>query len=148
MYLRQFLRRYSINEQNKVKELFDAIINLKLFEAQELSEKLRTEFKINNEILFSNQDSRQKQNQDTNIIQEELKKEIKTEFNVILQKIDPNNKAKIIKEIKSLLPNLNLVEAKNFVESVPKLIRDKVKSEEAKAIKTTLENLGAQISLE
>jgi large subunit ribosomal protein L7/L12 len=76
------------------------------------------------------------------------KKEEKAEVNVILQKIDPTNKAKLIREIKVLMPNLNLVEAKTFVESAPKLIKEKVKSEEANSIKATLEALGAQISFE
>lgn len=36
----------------------------------------------------------------------------KTEFKATLQKIDPASKAKIIREIKLILPQLNLVEVK------------------------------------
>ncbi|PJF19920.1 hypothetical protein PSACC_00259 [Paramicrosporidium saccamoebae] len=72
----------------------------------------------------------------------------KTEFRVTLEKFDPASKAKIIREIKSLLPQLNLVEAKTFVESAPKLIKEKVKKDEAEKLKKTLEDLGATITLD
>lgn len=72
----------------------------------------------------------------------------KTEFNITLEKFDPTNKAKVIKEIKALLPNLNLVEAKAFVESAPKLVKEKVKKEDAEKIKKTLESVGATILLD
>lgn len=72
----------------------------------------------------------------------------KTEFRVTLEKFDPSSKAKVIREIKALLPQLNLVEAKTFVESAPKLIKEKVKKEEAEKIKKTLEELGATVSLD
>jgi ribosomal protein L7/L12 len=74
--------------------------------------------------------------------------EVKTEFNVTLAKFDPASKAKIIREIKAILPGLNLVEAKAFVEGAPKLIKEKVKKEEAEKLKASLEALGATISLE
>lgn len=72
----------------------------------------------------------------------------KTEFRITLEKFDPTSKAKVIREIKALLPQLNLVEAKTFVESAPKLIKEKVKKEEAEKIKKTLEELGATITLD
>lgn len=72
----------------------------------------------------------------------------KTEFRVTLDKFDPTSKAKVIREIKGLLPQLNLVEAKNFVEGAPKVIKEKVKKEEAEKIKKTLEDLGATITLD
>lgn len=74
--------------------------------------------------------------------------EVKTEFSVTLVKYDAASKAKVIREIKAILPNLNLVEAKAFVEGAPKLIKERVKKEEAEKLKATLEALGATISLE
>ena len=65
-----------------------------------------------------------------------------------LEKFDAAAKAKIIKEIKALIPGANLVEAKKFVESVPKVIRENVPKEEAEKIKKTLEALGATVLLE
>ncbi|KAM0684647.1 54S ribosomal protein L12 [Mitosporidium daphniae] len=71
-----------------------------------------------------------------------------TEFKIILQKVDPAAKAKIIREIKGILPGLNLVEAKTFVESVPKLVKEKLTSADAQKLKKTLEDLGATVSME
>ncbi|RKO83224.1 ribosomal protein L7/L12 [Blyttiomyces helicus] len=72
----------------------------------------------------------------------------KTEFTVKLEKFDAASKAKIIKEIKTLIPGASLVEAKKFVESVPKVIRENVPKDEAEKIKKLLEGLGATVSLE
>lgn len=74
--------------------------------------------------------------------------EAKTEFRVTLEKFDAASKAKVIREVKALLPNLNLVEAKAFVEGAPKLVKEKVKKEEAEKIKAALEAAGATITLD
>lgn len=74
--------------------------------------------------------------------------EAKTEFSVTLEKFDPASKAKVIREIKSILPSLNLVEAKAFVEGAPKLVKEKLKKEEAEKLKATLEAIGATVTLD
>ncbi|KAK9474968.1 mitochondrial 54S ribosomal protein bL12m [Dipodascopsis tothii] len=71
----------------------------------------------------------------------------KTIFAVKLDSFETGSKPKIIKEVKNLL-GLNLVEAKKFVESAPKVLKDNVTKDDAEKIKTTLEALGAKISLE
>ncbi|KAJ1665586.1 54S ribosomal protein L12, mitochondrial [Coemansia sp. RSA 1813] len=72
----------------------------------------------------------------------------KTEFKVKLEKIDAAQKAKVIREIKNLIPDMNLVAAKKFVESAPKIVKDAASKEEAEKIKKTLEALGATVVLE
>lgn len=72
----------------------------------------------------------------------------RNEFKVKLEKFNADAKAKIIREMKNLLPGANLVEAKKFVESVPKVIRENVPKEEAEKMKATLEALGATVILE
>ncbi|KAI8828126.1 ribosomal protein L7/L12 C-terminal domain-containing protein [Chytridium lagenaria] len=72
----------------------------------------------------------------------------KSAFKVKLEKFDAAAKAKIIREIKNLIPGSNLVEAKKFVESVPKVIKENVPKDEAEKMKTLLEGLGATIVLE
>ncbi|ORY07197.1 ClpS-like protein [Basidiobolus meristosporus CBS 931.73] len=79
---------------------------------------------------------------------EEEKAPEKTMFNVKLDKFDAASKAKIIREIKGIIPGCNLVEAKKFVESAPKVIKENVPKEEAEALKKTLEALGATIVME
>ncbi|CAH1756302.1 20596_t:CDS:2 [Entrophospora sp. SA101] len=72
----------------------------------------------------------------------------KAEFTLKLEKFDPASKTKIIREIKNIIPGTNLVEAKKFVESVPKVIKENVNKEEAEKIKKTLEGLGATVLME
>ncbi|CAE6434534.1 unnamed protein product [Rhizoctonia solani] len=78
---------------------------------------------------------------------EEKPKE-KTIFNVKLEKFDAASKAKIIREVKAIMPNMNLVEAKKFVESVPKILKENVPKEEAEKLMKTLKDLGATVTLE
>ncbi|KAJ1986135.1 general negative regulator of transcription subunit 5 [Dimargaris cristalligena] len=72
----------------------------------------------------------------------------KTEFKVKLEAFDAASKAKVIREIKGMIPNINLVEAKKFVEGAPKVIKESASKEEAEKIKKTLEALGATVVLE
>jgi len=78
---------------------------------------------------------------------EEKPKE-KTMFNVQLVKIDATAKPKIIKEVKALNPTMSLMEAKKFVESAPKTLKENLPKEEAEKLKKLLEDLGATIALE
>ncbi|KAF8591558.1 ClpS-like protein [Ramaria rubella] len=78
---------------------------------------------------------------------EEKPKE-KTIFCVKLESFDATAKPKIIREIKALIPNLNLIEAKKFVESVPKTVKENMPKEDAEKLKATLEALGAKVTLE
>ncbi|OLL23263.1 54S ribosomal protein L12, mitochondrial [Neolecta irregularis DAH-3] len=71
----------------------------------------------------------------------------KTMFNVKLEAVDASVKAKIIREVKNLL-GLNLVEAKKFVESAPKILKEGVVKEDAEKMKETLTGLGAKVVLE
>ncbi|KAI8621219.1 60S ribosomal protein L7/L12 [Chytriomyces sp. MP71] len=71
-----------------------------------------------------------------------------TEFKVKLEKVDAAAKAKIIREVKNIIPGINLVEAKKFVESVPKVLKENVPKEEAEKLKKMLEELGATVVLE
>jgi large subunit ribosomal protein L7/L12 len=80
--------------------------------------------------------------------EEEQKPAAKTEFVVKLEKVDAASKAKIIREIKNIIPGANLVEAKKFVESAPKVIKENASKEEAEKIKKLLESVGATIVLE
>ncbi|EEP78421.1 hypothetical protein UREG_03267 [Uncinocarpus reesii 1704] len=71
----------------------------------------------------------------------------KTLFNLKLESFDAASKAKVIKEVKSML-GLSLVESKKFVESVPKVMKESVPKEEAEKIVETLKALGAKAVLE
>lgn len=78
---------------------------------------------------------------------EEKPKE-KTIFNATLQSFDAAAKPKIIREVKALVPNLTLIDAKKFVESVPKVLKENLPKEDADKLKSTFEALGAVVVLE
>lgn len=68
-----------------------------------------------------------------------------TEFEVRLDAIGDNkiNVIKVIREITSL----GLKEAKDFVESAPKVVKESVSKQEAEVLKKKLEAVGATISI-
>jgi len=72
----------------------------------------------------------------------------KTVFNVKLESFDAAAKPKIIKEVKALVPNLTLIEAKKFVESVPKVLKENLSKEDAEKLQKVFENLGGVVKLE
>ncbi|PWY87771.1 50S ribosomal protein L12 [Aspergillus heteromorphus CBS 117.55] len=71
----------------------------------------------------------------------------KTLFNLKLESIDASSKAKVIKEIKTML-GLSLVDSKKFVESAPKVLKESVPKEEAEKIMETLKAVGAKVTME
>ncbi|KAK2466414.1 hypothetical protein APHAL10511_002056 [Amanita phalloides] len=79
---------------------------------------------------------------------EQEKPKEKTSFDVKLESFDAAVKAKVIREVKALIPNLTLIEAKKFVESLPQVLKENMPKEEAEKLKATLEGLGAVVKLE
>jgi large subunit ribosomal protein L7/L12 len=72
--------------------------------------------------------------------------EAKTEFDVIL--LDGGaSKINVIKEVRAVMPNLGLKEAKDLVEAAPKPIKEGVSKEEAEKIKKSLEAAGAKVEI-
>ncbi len=69
----------------------------------------------------------------------------KTEFDVIL-KSGGAEKLKVVKEVKTLL-NLGLKEAKDLVDGAPATLKEKATKEEAAALKTALEAVGAEVEV-
>jgi len=69
--------------------------------------------------------------------------EEQTEFDIILKELKPDaNRVAVIKEVRAIL-GLGLKEAKDFVDSIPKPIKEKVTKEEAESLKQRLEAVGA-----
>lgn len=71
--------------------------------------------------------------------------EEKTEFDVELTEVGPN-KVKVIKVVREVT-GLGLKEAKDAVDSAPKMVKEGVSKEEAEDIKTKLEAEGAKVTL-
>lgn len=68
-----------------------------------------------------------------------------TEFDVIL-KAAGGSKLAVVKLVKELT-GLGLKEAKEVVDSAPKAIKEKVSKDEAEALKSQLEEAGAEVEL-
>ena len=71
--------------------------------------------------------------------------EEKTEFDVELTEVGPN-KVKVIKVVREAT-GLGLKEAKDLVDSAPKMVKEAVSKEEAEDVKAKLEAEGAKVTL-
>ena len=71
--------------------------------------------------------------------------EEKTEFDVILKDHGPK-KLDVVKVVKSLT-GMGLKEAKDLVDAVPGLVKEKLSKEEAESMKKQLEEVGAVVEL-
>lgn len=71
--------------------------------------------------------------------------EEKTEFDVELTEVGAN-KVKVIKVVREAT-SLGLKEAKDLVDGAPKMVKTGVSKEEAEALKKSLEEVGAKITL-
>jgi large subunit ribosomal protein L7/L12 len=69
----------------------------------------------------------------------------KTEFDVVLSEVGAE-KIKVIKAVRELT-SLGLTEAKAFVESAPKPVKEGVTKDEAEQIKKKLEEAGAKVEI-
>jgi large subunit ribosomal protein L7/L12 len=72
--------------------------------------------------------------------------EEQTEFNVILDEVDPKFKISVLKVVRTLT-GLGLKEAKDLVESTPKPVKEGVNKDEAAKVKKELEEAGAKASI-
>jgi large subunit ribosomal protein L7/L12 len=72
--------------------------------------------------------------------------EEKTEFDVSLDDAGAN-KINVIKEVRAIIPDLGLKEAKELVEGAPKVVKGGVSKDEAEKIKKQLEAVGAKVSV-
>ena len=72
--------------------------------------------------------------------------EEQTEFDAIL--VDAGSeKIKVIKAVREFVAGLGLKEAKDFVEAVPKAIKEGVSKEEAEKVKAAFAEVGAKVEI-
>jgi large subunit ribosomal protein L7/L12 len=72
--------------------------------------------------------------------------EEKTEFDVELTECGPN-KINVIKEVRAIVPELGLKEAKELVEGAPKIVKAGVTKDDSEKIKKQLEAAGAKVTI-
>ena len=72
--------------------------------------------------------------------------EEQTEFTVTLT-AGGDKKINVIKEVRSVRPDLGLKEAKDLVEAAPAAVKENISKQEAEEIKKKLEEAGASVSI-
>src|SRR6201997_1360732 len=72
--------------------------------------------------------------------------EEQTEFTVVLTAAG-DKKINVIKEVRSVRPDLGLKEAKDLVEGAPQNIKENISKQEAEDIKSKLEAAGASVQV-
>ena len=72
--------------------------------------------------------------------------EEQTEFTVVLTG-GGDKKINVIKEVRSIRPDLGLKEAKDLVEGAPQNVKENVSKQEAEEIKKKLEEAGASVQI-
>ena len=58
-----------------------------------------------------------------------------------------DKKINVIKEVRSVRPDLGLKEAKDLVEGAPQNVKENVSKQEAEAVKAKLEEAGASVTI-
>lgn len=110
--IRPIIRLRPLSTLEKITPIVDSIAQLNLLETAGLVSALKTKLNIQDIAIAAPQ---QQTAQAAAPAQEEAKKE-QTSFKVTLAKFDAASKAKVIKEIKQMLPGANLVEVLLFNE--------------------------------
>lgn len=73
---------------------------------------------------------------------------VQTAFKVKLVSFDDTKKIVLIKELKSLMEDMNLVQAKKFIETAPAYLKEDISKDEADQLKAALEKVGAVIEIQ
>jgi len=122
------------NTMTKIDNLIEELGKLTVIEAGELSKRLETAWGLDLTALTSAPAP-------ASVVQEES-----TTATVMLMSFADGKKIPIIKAVRPML-DLGLLEAKNFVEDLPKAIKEDIEKEEAEKLKTILEEAGGTVEL-
>ena len=129
----------------KIVGLVDSISNLTLREVADLNELLKSSLNIQ-DIAVASPIVASAPAQ-APVEAEEEKAPEKDEFAIKLIGFNAADKIKLIKALKLLKSNLNLVQAKKLVESAPQVIIEDASKEESENIKKTLEEAGGKVEI-
>ena len=125
-------------EENKmsVQEIIEAIEKMSLMEVNELVEALKEKFGVTGAIAVAGGAP----------AAAAAPAEEQTEFDAIL--VDAGSeKIKVIKAVREVVSGLGLKEAKDFVENLPKALKEGVSKEEAEKVKAQFAEVGAKVEV-
>ena len=119
-----------------INEIIEAIEKMTLLEVNELVDALKEKFGVTGAIAVAGGAAAG--------AAAAAPAEEQTEFDVIL--VDAGSeKIKVIKAVREVVAGLGLKEAKDFVESVPKALKEGVSKEEAEKVKAAFAEVGAKV---
>ena len=126
-------------EENKmsVQEIIEAIEKMSLMEVNELVEALKEKFGVTGAIAVAGGPAAGAA---------AAPAEEQTEFDAVL--VDAGSeKIKVIKAVREVVSGLGLKEAKDFVENLPKALKEGVSKEEAEKVKEAFAAVGAKVEV-
>ena len=124
----------------KIDQIIEDLKTLTLLEASELVSKIEETFgvdastSVGNTVVMAG----------APVAVEEV--EEKTEFNLILDEVPADKKIAVLKVVRSLT-GLGLKEAKELVESAPKVVQESLAKAAAEVAKAQIESAGGKASL-
>lgn len=122
-------------------EIIERLKKISLFEAYELVGQIEETFGVDSSISSTNVGQLVSS---TSLKADEPLVEEKTEFDVIIEEVTSTKRINVIKAVRSLT-SLGLKEAKDLIESVPKVVCEAVSKESAEEAKKLLEEAGASV---
>lgn len=131
-----------------IHELAHEIVRLNLLELKELTDKIADHFGFDHEMMAASYGGGTGTASDGGAVTGDAAEEVeaKTIFDLKLVGFDDKAKIKVIKEVRSIA-GLGLKEAKDLVESAPKIIQKDLKRERADELKAQLEAAGAEVEI-
>ena len=128
---------------NKIDSIIEDLKSLTLLEAAELVKQIEDTFNVNASISDR---AVAVTNAELSDVASSEQVEEKTEFDIVLEEVPAPKKIAILKVVRSLT-GLGLKEAKDLVESVPKLLKESTSKEDADEVKVKLEEAGAKVTI-
>ena len=119
-----------------VQEIIESIEKMTLMEVNELVDALKEKFGVTGAIAVAGGAP----------AAAAAPAEEQTEFDAIL--VDAGSeKIKVIKAVREVVSGLGLKEAKDFVENLPKTLKEAVPKEEAEKVKAQFAEIGAKVEI-
>jgi len=136
----------------KIQRLANEITKLSLVDVTDLNDLLKKTLKIRDVPIAAastggtaNVVSPKKKDEDED---EGSRPTAQTVFKVRLIKFDETKKVPVIKQVKDVVENINLVQAKKLVESIPQVLRDNLSKTDAETMKAKIEAAGGVCVIE
>ena len=123
----------------KITQIIENLKTLTLLEASALVTQIEETFDVDASTVSGNQVIMATGASTENV-------EEKTEFDVMLDEVPADKKISILKVVRGIT-GLGLKEAKELVESAPKLIQEGITKDIAEDVKEQVENAGGKVSL-